>query len=74
MPDITRRQLNTCRPVHEPCYAKTGHNIFVIVISKEGLTGTSLAKPSFGMTLTITHLCLALRKIIKIRPVDFSWA
>ena len=29
---------DTWTPVHEPCYAKTGHKIFVTVIPKEGLS------------------------------------
>ena len=36
--------------VHEPCLAKTGLKIFVIVIAKEGLAGTSQAKSPFGLT------------------------
>ncbi len=34
------------------CHAKTGLNICVIVIPKEGFAGTSTTKPSFGMTMT----------------------
>ena len=33
--------------------AKTGFRIFVVVMPKEDLAGTSLAKPSFGMAPTI---------------------
>ncbi len=34
-------------------HAKAGLRMFLIVIQKEGFAGTSPAKPSFGMTLTI---------------------
>ncbi len=42
----------------EPCQAKTGLTVFVIIIfiTKEGLTSTSPATSSFGITLT-TALC-----------------
>ncbi len=37
----------------EPSHTNTGLQIFAVLIAKEGLAGTSPAKPSFGMTLTI---------------------
>ena len=39
--------------VNELCDVKTGLNIFVMVIPKEGMAGNIPAKPSFGMTTTI---------------------
>ncbi len=33
-------------------HAKTGLNVFVVVIPKEGFTDTSPGRPSFGMTTT----------------------
>ncbi len=36
--------------ISEPCHAKTGLTIFVVVIPKEGLAGISPATPPFGVT------------------------
>ena len=48
--------LSSLTPLqHEPWHAMTGIKIFVIVIPKEGLAGTSTANPSFGMTQTIKY-------------------
>ncbi len=38
---------------NELCHAKTCLKNFALVITKEGLAGTSRAKPTFGMTSTI---------------------
>ncbi len=39
----------------EPGDLKTAHQIFVVVLPKEGLAGISLAKLPFGMTLTVKY-------------------
>ena len=43
---LTSTALKTCELHH----AKTGLKIIVVIIPKEGLGGTSPAKPSFEMT------------------------
>ena len=50
------RVFNLAEPCKssEPCHLKTGCKIFVVVITKEGWAGTIPAKPSFGMTMTMT--------------------
>ncbi len=42
--------------IHDARHEKTDLNVFVVVIPKDGLAGTSSTKPSFGMTLTIEHI------------------
>ena len=39
----------------ELCHGKTGRKIFLVVTPKEGLTGTSPTKPTFGMTLSTKY-------------------
>ncbi len=50
------------------CHAKTDLEIFVIVIPKEGLAGTSPANHSVGITLTVKF------PLMKTRVQLHSWA
>ncbi len=50
---LSVRRLITTAQTCELTHAKTGLEIFVVVIPKEALAGRRPAKPSFVMTLTI---------------------
>ena len=60
----------------ESCHRKTGLKILVIFLPKEGLAGTSLAKPSYVMTLTIELYSVVSRDYI-LKSVSYqklNWA
>ena len=44
--------FTTNKVTYKPCHVKTGPKIFVVVLPKESLVGTSAAMPSFDMTPT----------------------
>ncbi len=62
--------------IYETHHTKTGFKIFVIIIPKEG---NSLAKPSFGITLTIKYNLRKQQSIIFIasacqKKTRLGWA
>ena len=62
-------RLSLLSSPYDPCHTKRGLQIFVVVISKEGLAGTSPARHSFGMTLQRLHRLYLIVSVIPKRIV-----
>ncbi len=60
--------------IDEPLHINTGLEIFVVVIPKEGLAGTSPAKPTFGMTPTVKHNLWRWRSTVLFNVIEEALA
>ena len=70
--------LPTSSEKYEPCHTKTCFTIFVIVIPKERLAGTSPAKPSFSASKALLwydtdYTCYSIRFVLHFFILWFSW-